>query len=109
MFYYTNFNPFDPPRLNTPAPPPPAPPKPPAPLKPEGPAGPPRMAILSGGGKEALVALPPSYEVAIKVAQEKFEIPTGKWSTRLGMRKAEVPNWLAKWCDGEVLFMWVLV
>jgi hypothetical protein len=96
MFYHTGFNPFQPPK-------PPAPPaEPKKPAAPPGPPAPARMAILVGGGKEAMIALPPNFDKAIAAAVQAFEIPGG-YVPRLGVR--DVPVWLQTFKDQDMLFM----
>lgn len=96
----TGFNPFNPPAL----PPTKIPAEKKEPAKPSGPAGPPRMMILIGAGKEALLALPPNYNQAIKDATDKFEIPS-RFHVRLAVRRGEEPGWLSKFVEQDYLFM----
>ena len=97
MFYNTGFNPFAPPPLQKPAEPPKKPPPPPP-----GPPAPARMAILVGGGKEAMIALPPTYDKAIAATVAAFEIPP-TFAPRLGVK--DCPPWLQKFKDQDLLFM----
>src|SRR4051812_41025952 len=97
-YYFTNFDPFDPPR--------PAPPKAEEKKEPPKPAAPPRMLILVGGGNEAMVALPKDYDAAVKVATDKFAIPPTHW-VRLAAQRSDVPGWLGRYADGELVYLWV--
>jgi hypothetical protein len=96
QYYFTNFDPFNPPR--------PAPPK--QKKEPPKPAAPPRMLILVGGGNEAMVALPKDYDSAVKLATEKFAIPPSHW-VRLAVQRSDVPGWLGRYADGELVYLWV--
>jgi hypothetical protein len=91
MFYHTGFNPFQPPR---PPPQPPAEPKKPA--APAGPPAPARMAIMVGGGKEAIIALPPNFDKAQQAAVQCFEIPN-TFVPRLAVKG--IPPWLQSYMD----------
>ncbi|KAJ9096653.1 hypothetical protein QFC20_006369 [Naganishia adeliensis] len=101
MYFYSGFNPFNPPG------PPPAKPIPAEKKeqpKPPGNAAPPRMMIFIGAGKEALLALPQNYTQAIKVATEKFEIPSN-FHVRLAVKRGEEPGWLSKFVQQDYLFI----
>jgi hypothetical protein len=94
-YYYTNFDPFHPPRPSAPPEEKKQPPKP---------AAPPRMLILVGGGNEAMMAMPKDYDSAVKVATDKFAIPSSHW-VRLAVQRADVPGWLGRFADGEMFYM----
>lgn len=100
--YYTGFNPFAPPK---PAPKEP-PPKPNAPEN-KGPPAPARMAILSGGGREAIILMPQNYAKAVDAAVHAFEIPN-TFVARLAVRKAtgDMPAWLGRFSDQDMMFVY---
>jgi hypothetical protein len=60
------------------------------------------MAIMVGGGKEAMLALPPSYDRAIQAVVHAFEIPPN-FVPRLAV--TEVPPWLSTFKSQDTLFM----
>ncbi|WRT65820.1 uncharacterized protein IL334_002769 [Kwoniella shivajii] len=66
-------------------------------------AAPPRMLILSGGGYEAFVAMPPSYEKAITLATEKFNIPATH-VVRLSCKASDM-QWIGGYAGSEDIFI----
>lgn len=96
-YYFTNFDPFNPPK-------PPAPEKKEAPKPAPPPPPPPRMLILVGGGSECMVALPAKFDAAVAVAQDKFAVPPSHW-VRLAVNRSDVPSWLARYAEGELVYM----
>nr|XP_019050516.1 hypothetical protein I302_00951 [Kwoniella bestiolae CBS 10118]OCF29446.1 hypothetical protein I302_00951 [Kwoniella bestiolae CBS 10118] len=93
---------------------PPAPPPPPPPplwtnytlpwrVRREKMAAPPRMLILSGGGYEAFVAMPPSYEKAVALATEKFNIPNTH-IIRLSCKASDM-QWIGGYAGSEDIFI----
>ncbi|KAK6907483.1 hypothetical protein I203_101477 [Kwoniella mangroviensis CBS 8507] len=66
-------------------------------------AAPPRMLILSGGGYEAFVAMPPSYEKALALATEKFNIPNTHM-IRLSCKASDM-QWIGGYAGSEDIFI----
>ncbi|WWC88037.1 uncharacterized protein L201_002940 [Kwoniella dendrophila CBS 6074] len=66
-------------------------------------SAPPRMLILSGGGYEAFVAMPPTYEKAVALATEKFNIPSTH-VIRLSCKAADM-QWIAGYAGAEDIFV----
>ncbi|OCF38280.1 hypothetical protein I317_07960 [Kwoniella heveanensis CBS 569] len=109
-----------PPPPPPPLPPPPPPPPPPPRLPIQAPlwtpssspawikwgkmASPPRMLILSGGGYEAFVAMPPNYEKAVQLAMEKFNIPKDTHIVRLSCKASEM-QWIGGYAGTEDIFI----
>lgn len=57
---------------------------------------------MVGGGKEAILALPPNLTQAIQAVEKAFEIPN-TFVPRLAVK--DVPVWLQKFKDQDTLFM----
>ncbi|GFZ42429.1 hypothetical protein JCM24511_00144 [Saitozyma sp. JCM 24511] len=65
---------------------------------------PPRMLYLSGGGYEALVLLPTSYDKAVQIATEKFGVNKATHDVRLTCKAAEMP-WIGSWAATEDIYI----
>ncbi|EIW66433.1 hypothetical protein TREMEDRAFT_65285 [Tremella mesenterica DSM 1558] len=67
-------------------------------------SGPPRMLILSGGGTEALLLLPPSYDKALAAAYEKLGVNKNTHDLRLTCKASEIP-WIGPALGTEEVFI----
>ncbi|WWC60455.1 uncharacterized protein I303_103027 [Kwoniella dejecticola CBS 10117] len=66
-------------------------------------SAPPRMLILSGGGYEAFVAMPPTFEKAVALATEKFNIPATH-VIRLSCKASDM-QWIGGYAGQEDIFI----
>ncbi|KAK4686167.1 hypothetical protein P7C73_g3965, partial [Tremellales sp. Uapishka_1] len=64
---------------------------------------PPRMMVLTGGGYEALCALPPTYDKAVLLAVEKFAVPTTHL-VRLSCKASDMA-WIGGMVGNDDLFI----
>ncbi|KAI9632755.1 uncharacterized protein MKK02DRAFT_41065 [Dioszegia hungarica] len=65
-------------------------------------AAPPRMLLLNGGGNEAFVALPTTYDKAVQAAADKFTIP--KNDIRLSCAASDMP-WIGAYVNSPQVFI----
>ncbi|WWC68494.1 uncharacterized protein I206_102423 [Kwoniella pini CBS 10737] len=66
-------------------------------------SAPPRMLILAGGGYEAFVAMPPTFEKALALATEKFNIPATH-VIRLSCKASDM-QWIGGYTGQEDIFI----
>ncbi|WVR03709.1 hypothetical protein IAU60_000704 [Kwoniella sp. DSM 27419] len=65
---------------------------------------PPRMLILAAGGYEAFVAMPPTYEKAVALATEKFNIPKDTHIVRLSALASDM-QFIGGYAGGQEIFI----